>query len=242
MIRPGHGGSLGRVGVASALILAALGLAGPWGPDTAGLSAAPASAPGPGDPRQGERLFGRLDCIRCHSEPRSGHGVDMPPSLAIEGSRANPDWMAAYILSPRAMRYAGDSVLSGLRMPAAHATHEAARDLAAFLAVQTDTVLVPRWRGPESSPRADSLRAAGEALFEQYQCRGCHELAGRGRRIGPALDEVEARRRPQYLRAMILDPRRIVPGNAMPKLDLWDEEADALTAYLASLGADRRAE
>jgi nitric oxide reductase subunit C len=187
-------------------------------------------------------LFSDLDCIRCHSEPRSGHGVDVPPSLAIAGSRADEDWMAAYVISPRAMRYAGDAVLPGLGMPAARVSAEAARDIASFLAVQIDTILVPPWRRPGPGVRADSLRAEGEKLFEQYQCRGCHELAGSGRSIGPALDEVGARRRPQYIRAMLLDPHRVVPGTAMRKLDLWDEEADALTAYLGSLRGGRRAE
>jgi nitric oxide reductase subunit C len=231
-----------RASVAAALVLAVLGLAGPWGVDTDSMSAAPAPSAGPGDARQGERRFRQLDCIRCHSEPRSGHGDDVPPSLAIAGSRAETAWMAAYTRSPNGLRYAEDGVRPGLRMPAARVTAAAASDLAAFLAVQVDSVLVPRWLGPSSGAGADSLRAAGEKLFEQYQCRGCHELAGSGGKIGPALDEVGARRRAQYIRALLLDPRRVVPGTAMRKLDLWDEEADALTEYLASLGRERRPE
>lgn len=228
-----------RASVSAALAIVVLGLAGPWGADTDSMSVMPTAPAGPGDARQGERRFRQLDCIRCHSEPRSGHGADVPPSLAIAGSRAGADWLAAYIISPSALRYAADGLRPGLRMPAAQVSAEAARDLAAFLAVQIDTVLVPPWPGPGSGPRADSLRVEGARLFEQYQCRGCHKLVGHGREIGPALDGVGARRRPDYLRAFLLDPRRIVPGTAMKNLHLWDEEADALTAYLGTLRGQR---
>jgi cytochrome c2 len=116
-------------------------------------------------------------------------------------------------------------------MPALVASKSDARDLVALMATWTDTARVPH----VAVAATDSAAHEGEVLFAQYQCRGCHELGGEGRKIGPALDDVGARRPPDYLRALLLDPQRVVPGTSMKNFDLWDEEAVALTAYLGSL-------
>lgn len=82
-----------RAGTAAALVLVVVILPGPWGRD-------PVPPPGravpgvPGDPARVARLFQKLDCTRFHTEPRSGSGIDVPPSLDIAGSRARTASMA----------------------------------------------------------------------------------------------------------------------------------------------------
>jgi cytochrome c2 len=122
-------------------------------------------------------------------------------------------------------------------MPALEGSPADARDLAAFLVSQTDPGRVPPRPGSETWATDPSLVATGEELFAQYQCRGCHELAGSGRQVGPALDGVAGRRRPEYVYALLRDPQKVVPGTPMEDKDLWEEEAQALTAYLMTLGA-----
>lgn len=226
--------------LASLLAVTVLGISGPWGGGAARPGAA--SPPGlPGDPQRGARLFDRLDCARCHTEPRRDRGIRIPPPLDLAGSRANADWTAAYLLDPHPLRYSSEGIRADLRMPALVSSRADAADLAALLSTWTDTVRVPPARAPQSAADPESLAREGAALFDQYQCRGCHELDGQGGKVGPALDGVGLRRRPEYVRALLLDPRRVAPGTSMTDFDLWDEEADALTAFLmTSTGPFRR--
>lgn len=222
---------------ALALAFLALAISGPWG------GGAPAPRPGPragisGDAQRGARLFGALDCARCHSEPRRDRQVQVPPALDIEGSRANPEWLAEYVLAPHPLRYVREGIRGNLRMPALVASKADARDLAALMATWTDTVRVP----PFNVAVSDSIVREGASLFAQYQCRGCHELGGEGRKVGPALDGVGDRRPPQYFRTLLVDPGRVVPGTSMKNFDLWSEEADAMTAFLSTLGGSSASE
>jgi len=121
-------------------------------------------------------------------------------------------------------------------MPALVGTPQDARDLSAFLAAQIDTVRVPPQAGSHAWSSDTSLVATGEELFSQYQCRGCHELAGSGRHVGPALDDVARRRQPDYVYALLLNPQAVIPDTPMEDKDLWEEEARALTAYLMTRG------
>jgi cytochrome c2 len=235
---------IGRTGApaALALIVVTALISGPWGTDTDRMRSVP-PAPGiPGDPRKGERLFRKLDCIRCHSEPGTAGGINVPPPLSLAGSRANIAWTVEYLLDPHPLRYRTEGVLPDLRMPRAAASRDDAVDLAAFLAGQTDTAVVPSWSPPADGETMSLLAEEGAVLFRQYQCLGCHELGGEGRRIGPALDEVGDRRRPDYIRALLLDPQRVVPGTSMKDFDLWEEEADALAIFLGTLTRENRQE
>ena len=224
------------------LAIAAVAIAGPWGTTTDRMQPATTIPGVPGDPIRGERLFTRLDCIRCHSEPRTGRGINVPPPLSVAGSRAHPAWMADYMLDPHPLRYRDEDLLPDLRMPRAAVSRSDAVDLSAYLAGQIDTTLAPAWWPPAAPLAAESLAAEGATLFELYQCLGCHELGGEGKRVGPALDDVGERRQAGYLRSLLLDPQHVVPGTAMKDLDLWDEEADGIVAFLLTLKRESRAE
>jgi putative heme-binding domain-containing protein len=52
--------------------------------------------------------------------------------------------------------------------------------------------------------------ARGKAITKQAGCLGCHNIGVEGGGIGPALNDVGARRSPGYLRAKILDSSRDV--------------------------------
>jgi nitric oxide reductase subunit C len=225
------GGRVRSWGVGGVFLAGVLVILGPWDFTAPRPGPAPPGSTPAGDARHGAALFRRLDCVRCHSEPRGGSGINIPPRLDAAGSRAQADWLAAYIRNPYPLRFRREGVRPRIRMPAAGIPDGDARDLAALLATWRDTVLIPplastAWAG------ADSLARSGETLFEQYQCRGCHELDGRGKQVGPSLDGVGSRRRLEYVMALLLDPKRVIPGTAMKDNQLWDEEARALTAFL----------
>jgi mono/diheme cytochrome c family protein len=72
-------------------------------------------------------------------------------------------------------------------------------------------------------------------LEHQASCLGCHEIEGRGGRVGPSLDYVAQRRNAEYIRAMIADPQSVVPGSAMPKPMMPPASLELITRYIVKL-------
>jgi len=222
-------------GLGILLILGAVCLLGPWGGAGSPAPGPPVAGESRGDPARGARLFRDLDCVRCHTEPRTGQGINVPASLQGAGSRSRAAWLTSYLQDPKPLRFRSEGVLPGLRMPALVTETRDAEDLAALLSTWRDTVLVPPILGAEGWVEDPDDVAEGRVLFDQYQCRGCHSLDGSGGGVGPALDGVGDRRRAAYVAALLVDPDRMIPGTAMEDKDLWEEEARALTAYLMTL-------
>ena len=75
-------------------------------------------------------------------------------------------------------------------------------------------------------------RKAVTILRQQTSCLGCHELNGEGGRLAPSLTDVGTRRSAAYIRAVIDDPQRVVPGAAMPKPRLDSATKALITSYL----------
>ena len=85
-------------------------------------------------------------------------------------------------------------------------------------------------------------QAKARALLRtQLSCLGCHELGGEGGRVGPSLTTVAERRNAAYIRAIIDDPQRIVPGAAMPKTPMPAATRELLIRYF-SRGQSERSE
>ena len=81
----------------------------------------------------------------------------------------------------------------------------------ALLQAQPHTPTTPR-------PLSPFLRAKAEALLRDHlPCLGCHELGGEGGRVGPSLSHLRGTRTVDFVRRMLEDPRREVPGTIMPR-------------------------
>ena len=83
----------------------------------------------------------------------------------------------------------------------------------------------------------------GEAMFIQYGCGSCHALKNVRNAtgaVGPPLDGVALRviigghlnNTPANIQAWIRHPRAIAPGTAMPDLNVGQEDARDITAFL----------
>jgi mono/diheme cytochrome c family protein len=84
---------------------------------------------------------------------------------------------------------------------------------------------------PATTTFADAKAVA--LLRDQLPCLGCHELGGEGGRTAPSLTTVGQRRSAGYIRAMIEDPQRVVPGSAMPRTPMPASTRESITRYLA---------
>jgi cytochrome c len=83
----------------------------------------------------------------------------------------------------------------------------------------------------------------GEAMFIQYGCGSCHALknvrAATGS-VGPPLDGIALRviigghlaNTPDNMEHWIRDPQQVSPGTAMPDLNVGEDDARDMTAFL----------
>ena len=83
----------------------------------------------------------------------------------------------------------------------------------------------------------------GEAMFIQYGCGSCHALKGVRTAVGsvgPPLDGIAVRviigghlaNRPENMEKWIRDPQQVSPGTAMPDLNVGEQDARDITAFL----------
>lgn len=80
---------------------------------------------------------------------------------------------------------------------------------------------------------------AERLLRDQLPCLGCHEVRGDGGRSAPSLTSLGARRDSAYIRAMIEDPQRFVPGTAMPTIPMAPATRELIIAYFGGSAAGR---
>lgn len=86
----------------------------------------------------------------------------------------------------------------------------------------------------------------GADLIRKYGCGGCHDIpqiADAHGNVGPPLTHVGTRtylagfirNSPDNMARWIQDPQRILPGNAMPTMDMPEKDARDITAFLYGL-------
>jgi nitric oxide reductase subunit C len=105
----------------------------------------------------------------------------------------------------------------------------------AFVGLTIDTFgqLPERTRSAEITPEV----AHGKALWESSNCMGCHTLFGEGAYYAPELTRVYERRGEYFIRAMLIDPAAMYPGERkMQRYDFTTEEQDALIAFFRWAG------
>jgi cytochrome c2 len=83
----------------------------------------------------------------------------------------------------------------------------------------------------------------GESMYIQYGCGSCHALKNVRNAtgsVGPPLDGIALRviigghltNTPTNMEKWIRDPQQVSPGTAMPDLNVGDEDARDITAFL----------
>jgi sulfur oxidation c-type cytochrome SoxX len=95
--------------------------------------------------------------------------------------------------------------------------------------IQANCVQCHTQPGWEHAP----LVNAGRRLFFERACYTCHTVAGLSYgSIGPELSGEGRRRRVEFVRGKILDPRATNPTSTMPKQDLTPGQVTSLVAFL----------
>jgi putative heme-binding domain-containing protein len=106
--------------------------------------------------------------------------------------------------------------IAGTAMPASSFSEEQAARIVAY---------VRSLAASRTSTASDGDTARGQALFERSACATCHEVNGRGSRVGPDLSAIGSLRRAVEIERSILDPRaEVLPANRLYRVVTADGE------------------
>jgi len=170
-------------------------------------------------------LWRELQCSSCHRVGNSGGRIG--PDLSGEGSRVRRAWLEQYLKRPKPLR-----PLLQARMPDFRLRDSEARVLADFISASFWSQDIPR-SSPQTRVVLQETAQAGKRLFLESGCFACHELGGKGGKVGPGLDRIGERLNEDWIRAYLKDPQRTFRGEAMtPNYGFGDEQIRALTAFL----------
>ena len=75
----------------------------------------------------------------------------------------------------------------------------------------------------------------GALVYQDNHCNSCHQVAGVGQKLGPALDGVGERHDRAWLEQHFRDPQGTSKGTIMPPYKFTAEDMDALCKYLLQL-------
>jgi ubiquinol-cytochrome c reductase cytochrome b subunit len=108
-------------------------------------------------------------------------------------------------------------------------------------AIMTTPPQVGKYVAPEDMlvwQRLTAEELAGLSYFRSENCISCHPGGGK-KGIGPDLTQIpEAHRSPAWLVPHFKRPAEIVPGSAMPPMNLRDAELNALSLFVLKLTPD----
>lgn len=99
---------------------------------------------------------------------------------------------------------------------------------------------VPRPDLTVKPEQAGKLAERGKQLYSnKYGCNACHSVADTGGVVGPALDRAGFRLNGSWVFRWVKYPQAMKPDTRMPNLGLSDDDAQAVTLYLATLRAPK---
>lgn len=175
----------------------------------------------PGAPKlaKGRALFEEIGCIGCHK--LKGIGGVIGPELEGVGARRSPEWLAKHFRTPA-------EVTPGSAMPPIKVSEADMDALTLYMLSLTDERLNAYLVSMKMLPSPE----AGQRLYIEKGCIGCHRLGGQGGQVGPALDGLGSRHDAQWIATYIRNPELAHPGTVMPAFDFMETQVRALTEFL----------
>ena len=190
----------------------------------------------------GSTRFREARCISCHSI--NGKGGHLAPELGKIASKVTREWLFNFIKDPKALH-------PGIPMPKYGFSKKDVKAVTAYIVTEfrdwdteEDSVQI------EHTPDPDYFKK-GMALFNTYNCQGCHELnvPGVGKNMGPDLSAIGSipqtqlefgdsgieTTRPSYIYNKVKDPRIFLENSRMPIFDLKNDDLIAITTALLAM-------
>lgn len=163
--------------------------------------------------------FRQENCSSCHA---SGGQKSIGPDLThISAPHRNAAWMIQHFKQPA-------ETIPGTSMPPLQLTNSQLNSLSEFmlqLNPDDEKIFLNAPAGP----------VQGAILYKTQHCDACHMANGVGKKLGPALNGVGARRDKAWLVAHFNDPQKMSPGTIMPPYKLGAQDMDHMIQFLLAL-------
>ncbi len=188
--------------------------------------------------KEGERLFTKAQCMRCHT--RKGKGGTVGPELTHLSRKVNRDWLYSFLKNPQ-------SFYPNTKMPQYRFSETELLDLAEYL-------LEEKLNGKEPQTVINKKDAReGFQFIKSWGCVGCHNVPkSKSHKVAPNLYNLHRRnpdsiypdgtneknRSPEIAIQLKLKRSHIKSYQRMPQFDLTDTEIQHITYYLMGLKDD----
>jgi mono/diheme cytochrome c family protein len=193
----------------------------------------------------GKTRFREARCISCHLV--EGRGGPLAPDLVKVASKAKPAWLYSYLLDPKGFQ-------PEVPMPQYGFTKKEAQAVTAYMMSE-----FVDWEAPpdtlEHTPDPNFYEK-GLKIFNEYNCGGCHKLAGipKAENMGPDLSDIGdrylyqlefgntdiPRTLPAYIYNKLKNPRQFLQTSRMPVYGFNEEQLKAITTALVALTKKER--
>ena len=175
------------------------------------------------------KLMEDMQCFSCHAI--NGRGGDMAPDLTWEGSAVGRPWLVSFFKNPNTLRPALIR-----RMPKFNMTDAEISTLADYILTAYQTPAFEADSMDAASFTAQDRERGRQLFYSKYACQSCHIVDPQNDKgyIGPTLTQVGVRLTPAWIFHYLKNPQALRPGTIEPNQQLSDDDARALTAFLAS--------
>ncbi len=195
-------------------------------------------------------------CLACHT---IGGGKRAGPDLIGVTSRRDESWLVRWIVEPDKMLAEGDALALQLKkeynnipMPNSGLSEAQTKDILAYIAAESakppaaKPVSEPKIQGPKLSLSDIEKPLIEGKLIYDSNCAACHTI-GEGKRAGPNLKGVNARREAEWLKRWIMEPDILLAEGdpiatelkqkfnniPMPNFGITEKQAENVLAYIA---------
>lgn len=171
---------------------------------------------------KGRFLVSKFNCTGCHTMDGKIGSLwasiedkgSAPPVLDGEGAKVQEKWLHDFLKTPRTIR-----PWLTYRMPTFGLTEEEITDLVQYFTHLAGLEIT--YKGlqiPETTPEK---LAAGEVLFEKFQCVKCHQVSAETSMLGasflaPDLGLTQERLKPEWVVEWLKDPQSLQASTMMP--------------------------
>jgi mono/diheme cytochrome c family protein len=179
-------------------------------------------------------LVRQYRCLSCHQINGVGGNISTAP-LTAEGSKVRASWLAGYLKLPTTVRPIVEERMIQLQMP---------DEQRLFIANFAENVLRDDHIPDEifaAAPTGEQVERGRKLFFEHYGCQACHMIAGKGGYYGPILDGAGERLKTGWIYTWLKGPQHVKADAQEPDYGIEDDDARALTAYVASIPSAEKA-